>query len=306
MKKKRLGLLAILCCGSVALGLSACGGNSPTKGLAYELSEDGSYYTVVGVGTVKETDIVIPSTHNNKPVKAIGEGAFSPDLSIDDFLLITSIIIPDSVALIDSHAFSACYHLVNITIPNSVTFIGAEAFYNCSRLTNIVLPDSVTFIGERAFEACPFTSIVIPDGVTSIENSVFYNCSNLTSIILPDSVTSIGRWAFNRCTGLTSITVGEGNTQYKSIDGNLYSKDGATLIQYALGKIATEFVIPDGVTSIGSSAFSNCTSLTSVTFENPNDWKVDNAQPAASDLSDPATAAEYLKNTYNRWTRTDE
>ena len=54
------------------------------------------------------------------------------------------------------------------------------------------------------------------------------------------------------------------NQYYKSIDGNLYTKDGKTLIQYAIGNEAISFIIPDSVTSIGDWAFSECTSLASV------------------------------------------
>ncbi|MDY6367466.1 MAG: leucine-rich repeat domain-containing protein, partial [Clostridia bacterium] len=72
--------------------------------------------------------------------------------------------------------------------------------------------------------------------------------------------------AFKGCSSLTNINVLENNANYKSIDGNLYSKDGKTLIKYAIGKTATEFSIPNSVTSIGNYAFYNCSSLTSVTI----------------------------------------
>ena len=60
------------------------------------------------------------------------------------------------------------------------------------------------------------------------------------------------------------LTVDENNKNYKSVDGNLYSKDGKTFIQYATGKKNEEFVIPAGVTNIGEWAFSDCEGLTSV------------------------------------------
>ena len=85
---------------------------------------------------------------------------------------------------------------------------------------------------------------------------------------IPGSVTSIGKSAFSGCFSLTSINVSENNTIYKDIDGNLYTKDGKTLIQYAIGKPATSFAIPSSVTSIGVSAFAYCSRLTSVTIGN--------------------------------------
>ncbi len=112
------------------------------------------------------------------------------------------------------------------------------------------------------------TDVVIPDCVTSIGYSAFYNCSSLTSITIPNTVTSIGSSAFSGCSSLSSIIVDEDNTTYKSIDGNLYSKNGTTLIQYAIGKTDSSFTIPNHVTSIGGWAFSNCSSLASITIPN--------------------------------------
>ena len=125
----------------------------------------------------------------------------------------------------------------------------------------------------KGIGTCTDTDLVIPSTyndfpVTSIRKYAFYKCTSLTSITIPDSVTSIGDGAFSGCTSLTSITVDANNEYYKSIDGNLYAKDEKTLIQYAIGKDATSFTIPNSVTSIGICAFEYCTSLTSVTIPN--------------------------------------
>jgi len=90
----------------------------------------------------------------------------------------------------------------------------------------------------------------------------------LTSVALGSGVTTIGSYAFLHCSKLTNIAVATGNQNYCSIDCNLYSKDGKTLVQYAVGKSDTSFTVPDSVTAIGDSAFTNCTKLTSVTLGN--------------------------------------
>ena len=177
----------------------------------------------------------------------------------------TTFSIPDSVTSIGAYAFDNCRSLTEIEIPDSVTSIGDHAFSSCSSLTEVVIPDSVISIGDNAFEHCSsLTGIVIPDSVTSIGHAAFWCCSSLTSIVIPDSVTSIGEKAFVLCGSLTEITVSEKNANYKDIDGNLYSKDGKALVQYAEGKNETTFSIPDSVTSIGDGAFEYCSSLTSI------------------------------------------
>ena len=104
--------------------------------------------------------------------------------------------------------------------------------------------------------------------MTSIEYHAFSGCSSLTSVTIGNSVTSIGNGAFYNCSGLKEINVASNNEYYKSVDGNLYSKDEKTLIQYAIGKTTTEFIIPGSVTSIGDCAFAGCSGLTSITIPN--------------------------------------
>ena len=167
-----------------------------------ELNEDGESYSVTGMISATETEIVIPSTHENKPVTTIGEEAFEACNSL------TSVTIPDSVTSIGNSAFSHCSSLTSVTIGNSVTSIGDSAFYFCFSLTSIVIPDSVVTIGNSAFHNCTsLTSVTIGNSVTSIGDSAFLFCDSLTSVIIPDSVTTIGQGAFYYCNSLTSVTI---------------------------------------------------------------------------------------------------
>ena len=130
----------------------------------------------------------------------------------------------------------------------AVTYYSETATSNNHVSGDVVIPSSVEHNN-------------VTYSVTSIGNSAFSGCSGLTSVTIPSSVTSIGDYAFSGCSDLTSINVASGNTHYSSIDGVLYNYVQNTLIQCPGAK--TSVTIPNSVTSIGNSAFSGCSGLTS-------------------------------------------
>ncbi|MGM9665165.1 MAG: leucine-rich repeat domain-containing protein, partial [Eubacteriales bacterium] len=122
--------------------------------------------------------------------------------------------------------------------------------------------------------------------------------NDVKEVILPNSITDINYSTFSKCSALVSISIDEINENYKSIDGNLYSKDGKTLIRYAAGKTDTSFIIPDTVTEIGDYAFYNCSSLTSVTIGNGvtsiGRWAFDGCSGLTSiEIPDSVTSISY-------------
>ena len=113
-----------------------------------------------------------------------------------------------------------------------------------------------------------FHYLIISNKVTNIGEYAFAYCELLNSVEVSSSVTNIGEGAFKVCYSLTNISIHIDNTNYKSIDGDLYSKDGKTLIQYAIGKTEDSITIPNGVTIIADYAFNYCESLINVTMPN--------------------------------------
>ena len=238
----------------------------------------------------------------SRGVVSIGERAFGNCYSL------TSIVIPDSVIFIGDEAFCYCDALTDAAIPGSVGFIGAQAFYECKSLVSLVIPGGVTSIEDYAFYGCSsLESVSIGKGVKSIGTRAFYGCEKLTSIVIPESVKSIADGAFYG-SGLTSIVIPDG---VESIGNEVFSGCNSlininipdsviyigTYAFFGCSKL-TSLTIPESLTCIGPGAFDGCHGLTSVTFKNPDGWMANGSAFSAAELSNPATAAEYLRDKY--------
>lgn len=101
--------------------------------------------------------------------------------------------------------------------------------------------------------------VTIPDGIQEISHFAFQSeyCANITEVIIPSSVKEVN-FPFSHCSALERITVNEENPNYQTIDGNLYTKDGATLVTYAPASKQIQFCIPEGVKRVEPFAFANC------------------------------------------------
>lgn len=219
-------LLTLFVCLLCAVTLTSCGESkkTPSEGLWMEHYDDIGGYMVKGIGSCKDTDLIIPSEYNGKAVVAIGGGAFYQNANI------TSVTIPASVKEIRHSAFAYCENLTKVEIANGLEKIEEVAFLECKKLASITLPDSIKSIERMAFRDTAYyhnennrhygvlyigkhlieadynlTTCQIKDGTLTIADCAFFNHQKLTSVTIPQSVTSMGKTVFSGCTSLEKI-----------------------------------------------------------------------------------------------------
>ena len=264
MKQKLLTLALLLC----ACLQTWADDWTDDNGVTWSYTLNNSEATINGASKTSG-DLVIPSTVNGYTVTDIGSNAFK------DCSGLTSVTIPSSVTTIGSYAFRGCSGLKKVIVPDLAAWCGisfsnyssnplyyAHRLYSdeYTKITSLVIPEGVTRIGDYAFYYCTgLTSVTIPEGMESIGDKAFYYCTGLTSVTIPSCVTSIGPETFSGCTGLTSVTINSDSILSKTFTS---SSNLGTIF----GSQVNEYIIGEGVESIGDYAFSGCTGLASVTI----------------------------------------
>ena len=238
-------------------------------------------------------NITIPSN-----VTSIEKSAFSGCSSL------TNITIPDGVTTIKADAFKDCINLVTLTNGRKLNDVDSNAFNGCTSLpiidnikyaggiavevvdktqTSYTLKDDTYVIANAVFFDCiNATSISLPSDIVSIGGNAFYNCENLQNITLPEGLEFIGSYAFRYCDGLSSITIPStvetikegafnGCRNLSEFNGK-YVRDkccviiDGMLISYAIACDLSEYIIPNDVTTIATSAFEYCSNLLDITI----------------------------------------
>lgn len=262
-------------------------------------------------------------------LKIIGRNAFAKCFALAE------LDIPETVEVIGGGAFGDCSSLTEISLPDSVVSIGTGSFSGCTMATSVYIGSGLISVSDGAAKN-PFSGSKLIEAITvSPKNTSFVSeggnlykfagdgrvlvayapASSTTEFTVPEDVIGIYSNAASSAANLELLYVPGASANY--------------ILDFAFSRCTSlkAVVIGDGVERIGESAFANCTSLkevsfgknvemignqafyraplSSAVFASPSRWKyISYSNPAnsgdfeLSDISNPSTAARYLKSTY--------
>ncbi len=204
--------------------------------------------------------------------------------------------LPDGVTEIGYGAFQRCASLRAVRIPASVVSVGGSAFRYCPVLAEVTYAAALSDLGENedvfqgSGEEAERTVLTVAAGTQYIPARLFNEFYGLNEVVLPDSVTSIGESAFASCYALDTVHVGAGLLR---VGAGAFEGCGLTSVRiasvaawsaiefadaqanplHAAGRLSTaqgepiaDIVLPEGVARIGAYAFTDLSSLSSLTI----------------------------------------
>jgi hypothetical protein len=289
---------------TLANGTYLCSTGAPTAATTniYTITTVGSVVTLSDAGTCTG-DVVIPEGVNAIPQYAFGGSqvtSVSLPASINQISSLAPFYGTGALTAINVASTNAAFTSVagvlfgldgasatliaypankvgsTYTTPTSVSFAGGSlktvttiayyAFQASKNLTTLNISEGVTTIMSGIAESATLlSSINLPNSYTVMTAKPFSGAA-ITSLTISKFLTSIDAGAFNQ-TNLNSISVATDNPNYSSLDGVLFDKDKLKLHSYPMGKSLSNYVVPETVTHIESSAF-NSSKVNSVSIPN--------------------------------------
>jgi len=268
--KKLLGIVLAMACliGFGGLGLVATA-DFVMVDWDFEVQSDDTVAITGYYGT--DTDVIVPSTLDGKSVRTIKR------LSLNDGNdRIKTFTIPAGITGIHEGAINFYNNsLENVFVdpanPNYRDIGGVLfdrdvttilAYPPAKQAETYAIPSTVKTIGRFAFAMCPFTSLDIPNGVETINDHAFAYASKLQTLCIPASVSSIDINPF--MFSCPEIEVDAANEHFTVSDKVLFTKDFTRLVVYPENLMDAAYTVPDGVTVIGTNAFSYNTKVQTI------------------------------------------
>ena len=187
---------------------------------------------------------------------------------------------------IGNRTFIGCKQLKSVELPNTLVryekgAISEEVtehgytFAECTALERVVLSENMSTLPIGMFSNCQnLDNVIIPKNTQGIPKNFFGGCIRLKKIYMPTGITQIGSLAFSNCEQLADIQLYEATKD--CIPENYVTSEFRVALPAGLLKIENEafaschsikdLVIPQGVVSIGASAFNSMITLETLTI----------------------------------------
>ena len=188
-----------------------------------------------------------------------------------------SIVFPSGMKKMETDAFKGCENLssVNLNLVEEIadgafSDVGAELRFSLSDDNPAFkLVDGVLYSKDGATLTLYPSShkneeYAVLEGTKKIASGAFARNDSLRCISLPASLEEMETEAFRQCAALERIECSELNAKLKSIDGVLFSKDGAKLLEYPCNKQDAEYSTPEGVVVVNLTTFDGVKALKSL------------------------------------------
>ena len=212
-------------------------------------------------------NIIIPET-----VKKIDIHAF------DNCVKIEYMKLPDNLEIIHTGAFNNCSSLKSIEIPKTVNAVYPEVFLDCNSLEEVSFLGNIIEINKSAFEGCEkLKTIKLPDSLEKIDELAFNNCSSLSDINIPEGIKAVGEDAFLGTDVLKKTDIDEYGCAYMG-KVLIYSKEEKEYIKIKDStKVIADDVFdnyenlkqvefPNSLERIGCNSFRSCKSLEEISI----------------------------------------
>ena len=162
----------------------------------------------------------------------------------------------------------------SVAFPSGITHIGNYAFFGCSNLDELTIPANVTSLGYCMIMDTSIQNIIIPKKVSSCSIYEYFNSqsgplggSNVTKVEFEDGMKTIPD---NICIGGHFVEQFQKVPTPETIIQEVVIPDSVTTIgtsAFSYCEKLSEVKVPSSVTKIGASAFAYCTSLSKATLE---------------------------------------
>lgn len=205
-----------------------------TEGLEFRLLEDFSYEVSGGKANKKVEQLFVPAEHEGRSVTRIADEGFSSEYKY----------------------YLDPWHIKTLHLPATIKEIGEKAFYDSPWLEQVLWESAeceggIATIGKEAFKFCDVLQSFESDNVCKIDEEAFYSCSSLTHFNA-ENLTEIPDLAFNDCS-LEEI--------------NLKNVTSIGRLAFSLVESLQRVEFPKKLKQLGNQAFSQCTALKEVVFE---------------------------------------